>query len=402
MFSICMDINIFKKDKLMNYINRLLDNNLKDYIGYFPATAILGPRQCGKSTLIKEFLKDREESIYLDLQLESDRLKLSNPEQFFSYNEDKQICLDEVQRVPGIYSTLKSIIDKNRRAGRFIILGSASRDLIKQSSESLAGRIGYLELSQYIFPEISEYKSVKDLWVQGGFPDSFLASLKLSQNWRNNFIRTFLERDIPQIGFSSPADTIGRLWKMLAHNHGQTLQLSNLGRSLGVSHTTVRNYIDLLNQTFMTRELKPLESNIGKRLVKSSKLYIRDSGILHSLLNISDFNELVSHPVFGFSWEGFVINNICTYLNDYEAYLYKTTQGAELDLILIKGDKKIAFELKVSDAPKLTKGFWNAIEDTKPNITYVVSPVSDKYPVSENIWGIGLPMLFKELKSFKD
>jgi predicted AAA+ superfamily ATPase len=211
-----------------------------------------------------------------------------------------------------------------------------------------------------------------------------------------------LERDIPQIGFSIPADTIGRLWKMLAHNHGQTLQLSNLGRSLGVSHTTVRNYIDLLNQTFMTRELKPLESNIGKRLVKSSKLYIRDSGILHSLLNISDFNELVSHPVFGFSWEGFVINNICTYLNEYEAYFYKTTQGAELDLILIKGDKKIAFELIVSDAPKLTKGFWNAIEDTKPNITYVVSPVSDKYPVSENIWGIGLPMLFKELKSFKD
>jgi predicted AAA+ superfamily ATPase len=387
---------------VMNYINRLLENNLKEYIGFFPATAILGPRQCGKSTLIKEFLKDREESIYLDLQLESDRLKLSNPEQFFSYNEDKQICLDEVQRVPGIYSTLKSIIDKNRRAGRFIILGSASRDLIKQSSESLAGRIGYLELSPFIFPEISEYKSVNDLWVQGGFPDSFLASLKLSQNWRNNFIRTFLERDIPQIGFSIPADTIGRLWKMLAHNHGQTLQLSNLGRSLGVSHTTVRNYIDLLNQTFMTRELKPLESNIGKRLVKSSKLYIRDSGILHSLLNISDFNELVSHPVFGFSWEGFVINNICTYLNEYEAYFYKTTQGAELDLILIKGDKKIAFELKVSDAPKLTKGFWNAIEDTKPNITYVVSPVSDKYPVSENIWGIGLPMLFKELKSFKD
>lgn len=386
----------------MNYINRLLENNLKEYIGFFPATAILGPRQCGKSTLIKEFLKDREESIYLDLQLESDRLKLSNPEQFFSYNEDKQICLDEVQRVPGIYSTLRSIIDKNRRAGRFIILGSASRDLIKQSSESLAGRIGYLELSPFIFPEISEYKSVNDLWVQGGFPDSFLASLKLSQNWRNNFIRTFLERDIPQIGFSIPADTIGRLWRMLAHNHGQTLQLSNLGRSLGVSHTTVRNYIDLLNQTFMTKELKPLESNIGKRLVKTSKLYIRDSGILHSLLNISDFNELVSHPVFGFSWEGFVINNICAFLNEYEAYFYKTTQGAELDLILIKGDRKIAFELKVSDAPKLTKGFWNAIEDTKPNITYVVSPMSDKYPVSENIYGIGLPMLFEELKSFKD
>jgi predicted AAA+ superfamily ATPase len=158
------------------------------------------------------------------------------------------------------------------------------------------------------------------LWIQGGFPDSFLAPLKMSRNWRDNFIRTFLERDIPQIGFSIPADTIGRLWKMLAHNHGQLLNLSNLGRSLGTSHTTVRNYIDLLNQTFMTRELQPLESNIGKRLIKSSKLYIRDSGMLHSLLSISDFEELVSHPVFGFSWEGFVIENICTYLNEFDAY----------------------------------------------------------------------------------
>lgn len=386
----------------MIYINRFIEKNLEEYIHFFPATAILGPRQCGKSTLIKEFLKRSETSIYLDLQLESDRQKLSNPEQYFSYNESKQICLDEIQRIPEIFSTLRSVIDKNRQPGRFIILGSASRELIKQSSESLAGRIGYLELSPFIFPEIHEYKSINDFWIQGGFPDSFLASLKLSGTWRDNFIRTFLERDIPQIGFSIPADTIGRLWRMLAHNHGQILNLSNLGRSLGVSHTTVRNYIDLLNQTFMTRELQPLESNLGKRLVKSSKLYIRDSGILHRLLNIADFNELVSHPVFGFSWEGFVIDNICTYLNEYEAFFYKTAQGAELDLVLVKGNKKIAFELKVSDAPKPTKGFWNAIEDVKPEITFVVSPLADKYPVSKKVWGIGILELFNELKAYKD
>ena len=386
----------------MKYISRFIEDTLEEYIDFFPATAILGPRQCGKSTLIKEFLKRNETSLYLDLQLESDRQKLNNPEQYFSYNESKQICLDEIQRIPEIFSTLRSVIDKNRRPGRFIILGSASRELIKQSSESLAGRIGYLELSPFIFPEIHEFKSINDFWIQGGFPDSFLASLKLSRNWRDNFIRTFLERDIPQIGFSIPADTIGRLWRMLAHNHGQILNLSNLGRSLGVSHTTVRNYIDLLNQTFMTRELQPLESNLGKRLVKSSKLYIRDSGILHSLLNIADFNELVSHPVFGFSWEGFVIDNICTYLNEYEAFFYKTAQGAELDLVLVKGNKRIAFELKVSDAPKPTKGFWNAIEDIKPEITFVVSPLADKYPISKKIWGIGILELFNELKAYKD
>jgi len=347
-------------------------------------------------------MKRNDSSIHLDLQLASDRQKLNNPEQYFTYNQEKQICLDEIQRVPEIFSTLRSTVDEHRVPGRFIILGSASREMIRQSSESLAGRIEYLELSPFIYPEIKDYKSFNNLWVQGGFPDSFLSTLKMSRNWRNNFIRTFLERDIPQIGFSLPVDSIGRLWRMLAHNHGQILNLSNLGRSLGSSHTTVRNYIDLLNQTFMTRELKPLKSNLGKRLVKSSKLYIRDSGILHSLLNISDFNELVSHPVFGFSWEGFMIDNICTYLNEFEAFFYKTAQGAELDLILVNGPVKIAFELKVSDAPKPTKGFWTALKDIKPDMTFVVSPLADKYPIADNVWGIGVQNLFQELEVYKD
>jgi uncharacterized protein len=386
----------------MKYIPRLIEKSLVEFTAFFPATAILGPRQCGKSTLIKEFLKKNQNSLYLDLQLDSDRQKLTNPEQFFAFNEDRQICLDEIQRVPEIFSVLRSMIDRDRRPGRFIILGSASRELIQQSSETLAGRIGYLELSSFIYPEISEFKSAIDLWIQGGFPDSFLASLKMSRDWRINFIRTFLERDIPQIGFAIPANTIGRLWKMLAHNHGQILNLSHLGRSMGISHTTVRNYIDLLNQTFMTRELQPWENNAGKRLIKSSKVYIRDSGILHSLLNIADFNELAAHPVFGFSWEGFVIENICSYLSEYESSFYRTAQGAELDLILTKGKKKIAFEFKVSDAPKLTKGFWSAIQDVQPEITFVVSPLTDKYPISDHVWGVGIHELFKTIKDYRD
>lgn len=383
------------------YIRRSIEGKLKESTEFFPATAILGPRQCGKSTLIKEFLKGNKSTVYLDLQLESDRQKLINPEQFFEHNIDKQICLDEIQLVPEIFSTMRGSIDKNRVPGRFIILGSASRELIKQSSESLAGRISYLELSPFYFDEIFNLKELNEFWIQGGFPESFLSSLKKSNIWRTNFIRTFLERDIPQIGYSIPSENMGRLWRMIAHNHGQVLNLSNLGRSLGASHTTIRGYIDLLNQTFMTRELKPLESNLGKRLIKSPKVFVRDSGILHSLLGVSDFNDLLSHPGFGFSWEGFVIENICCFLDDFEPYFYKSTQGAELDLILIEGNRKLAFEINVADAPKLTKGFWSAIEDVKPDQTFVVSPLADKYPIQDNIWGIGLLDLLKELRKYK-
>jgi predicted AAA+ superfamily ATPase len=385
---------------MVKYIRRSIEESMKEHLEFFPVTAILGPRQCGKSTLTKHLLQNNKSSLYLDLQLDSDVQKLANPEQFFAYNSDKLICLDEIQRIPEIFSILRSIIDQDRRPGRFIILGSASRELLQQSSESLAGRIGFLELSPFTFNEVRSLKPMNDFWVQGGFPDSFLSTQLFSKKWRDNFIRTFLERDIPQMGFPIPAKTIGRLWKMLAHNHGQILNLSNLGRSLGVSHTTVRNYIDLLNQTFMTRELPPMESNLGKRLVRSPKLFIRDSGILHSLLNINDFNDLVSHPVFGFSWEGFGIENICSCLPDYEAFFYKSTQGAELDLVLIKGKKKIAFEFKVGDAPKLTKGFWTSVKDVSPEVTFVVSPLADRFPIEKNVWGIGLPNLFDELKNY--
>jgi len=381
----------------MAYVTRHIESILKEYNSFFPVTAILGPRQCGKSTLIKEFFKESKTSLYLDLESESDRMMIQNPEQFFNYNKDKQICLDEIQRVPEIFSVLRSMVDNDRRAGRFTILGSASRDLIKQSSESLAGRIGYLELTPFIFPEISTIIDQNQYWIRGGFPDSLLPPSSLSLSWRNNFIRTFLERDIPQMGFSIPAESLGRLWKMIAHTHGQILNLSNLGKSMGVSHTTIRNYIDLLNQTFVIRELKPFEKNLKKRLVKSSKIYVRDTGILHSLLSIGGFNDLISHPVFGFSWEGLIIENVCNLLPEYEPSFYRTSQGAELDLIMQKGTHIIAFECKVGDSPKPTKGFWQAVKDVNPAITYIVSPHVDKYPVNNSTWVIGLNELCQEL-----
>lgn len=385
----------------MKYIKRNIEPIVKEYLSFFPAVAILGPRQCGKSTLIKHLAADNDQMLYLDLEKQSERQKLDNPEQFFAYNATRQICLDEIQRIPELFPVLRSIIDENRNPGRFIILGSASRNLIRQSSESLAGRIGYLELTPFYFDEVREIKSINDLWFQGGFPDSYLSSSRVSKQWRNNFIRTFLERDIPQINFSIPAEAIGRLWKMLAFNHGQLLNLSNLGTSMGVSHTTVRGYIDLLNQTFMTRELKPFTPNLKKRLVKTSKLYIRDTGILHSLLNINDFNELLAHPVFGFSWESFVIENVCATIEDnWEKYFYRTSHGAELDLVLKKGLRTIAIECKVADAPKPTKGFWQSVIDIDPDITYIVTPLADKHPLKDNLWVVGLKDLLTELNQF--
>lgn len=382
----------------MNYVDRHIYSSLVEYTELFPVTAILGPRQCGKSTLIKEFVRDKKNTLYMDLENESEREKLRNPEQFFAHNQGKQFCLDEIQRVPQLFESLRSIIDMDRIAGRFIILGSASRDLIRQSSESLAGRIGYLELTPFLFPEIQKIKNQTDFWLQGGFPDSLLNNSRPSKLWRNSFIRTFLERDIPQIGFSIPQELLSRLWRMLAHQHGQVLNLSSLAKSLGVSHTTIRRYIDLLNQTFMTRELKSFESNLKKRLVKSPKIYIRDSGILHSLLSIEDFNSLISHPVFGFSWEGLVIENICSSYPEFEASFYRSSQGSEIDLILQRGDQRIAIECKVGDAPKPSRGFWLALEDIHPEITYIVAPkIDNKYPIEKNVWVIGLNELMDEL-----
>ena len=387
---------------MIQYVKRNIEKELITRMKYFPVVAVLGPRQCGKSTLIKELSKRIENFLYLDLQNDDDIKKLDEPNIFFNFNKDKTICLDEIQNRPELFRVLRSVIDSDRRNGRFIILGSASRDLIKQSSESLAGRISYLELTPFLLTEVynEEKDSLYRIWSRGGFPESILIEDdEASFMWRESFIRTFLERDIPQLGFSIPTAVIGRLWKMCAHLHGQTLNNSKLGEAIGVSHHTVKSYIDILSQTFMIRLLPVYHANIGKRIVKSPKFYLRDNGILNALLSIRSFNELLSHPVFGESWEGLVIENILSELNDWDGYYYRTSKGAEIDLILEKGLKKIAVECKASSAPSVSKGFYIAMEDLKIEEAYIIAPVKDEYPVKENVWVMSLKGFIDKMKS---
>ncbi len=377
------------------YIRRRLHSQVIECLADFPAVAILGPRQAGKSTLAKQIVAEVGEAIYLDLEKPSDLRKLSEPEIFFRSHKDKLVCLDEIQRAQELFAVLRSIIDEHERNGQFLILGSASRDLIRQSSESLAGRLAHLELMPLDFAEIrslgDEEEMLRRSWLRGGFPRSFLARDDVrSFVWRENFIRTFLERDIPQLGFQIPAESIRRLWQMCAHSHGQLLNASRLGEALGVSHTTVRAYIDLLRQTFMVRVLLPLETNLKKRLIKSPKLYIRDSGILHALLEIESFDQLLGHPVYGASWEGFALETILALLPNWQAGFYRTAAGAELDLVLKRGERRFAVEFKASAAPQLSRGFWTAIEDLALEKTWVIAPILDTYPIAEHVQVTGL------------
>jgi len=294
------------------YIPRNLEKKVREHLRHFPAVAILGPRQCGKSTMARRIVSGIKNAIILDLEKPSERARLTEPELFFTRTGVKLVCLDEIQRIPELFPVLRSVIDDRGRNGQFLILGSASRDLIRQTSESLAGRISYLELPAFQLSEVKPSgKSLVKMWLRGGFPRSYLAKNDpMSSAWRYNFIRTFLERDIPQLGFSIPADNIRRLWSMCAHSHGQLLNASQLGGSLGVSHTTVRSYIHILSQTFMLRILPPFLPNLKKRLGKSPKVFLRDSGILHALLEIDSMDHLNGHPVCGSSWEGFAMENI--------------------------------------------------------------------------------------------
>ena len=390
------------KPDVSNYmviIERYLKKYLIENLQEFPAVAILGPRQCGKSTLAKMVLQGMKDVVYLDLEKPSDRLKISDPEIFFETNRNKLICLDEIQRLPEIFQVIRSEIDINRKAGRFLILGSASKDLVRQSSESLAGRIIYLNLTPFLFQEIYPEQSFQKYWLRGGFPSSFLAtSDKASFTWRNSFIQTFLERDIPQLGFSIPAETIRRLWQMLAHQHGQLLNLSSLGNSLGLSHTTIRNYIDLLSETFMVRVLQPYNKNIKKRLVKTPRIYLRDHGILHSLLQLGSFDQLLGHPVFGSSWEGLVIENLIAVSPGWEYFFYRTSAGAEIDLVLKFGNKILAIECKATKSPQPTRGFWNALDDIQPSETWIVAPVEEGFPLKRNIWVLPPEQTIKKLE----
>jgi predicted AAA+ superfamily ATPase len=391
---------IFKMHELLKRnIEQFVIQNLK----VFPAVALLGPRQCGKSTLAKMLAGQLPSFLYLDLQNTADLSKLSDPILFFEANPEATICIDELQLMPELFSVLRSLIDKNRRNGRFILLGSASRELIKQTAESLAGRIGIIELSPFTINEIQESDEyqLSKFWLRGGYPESYLSqSDDDSRLWKENFIRTYIERDIPQLGFQIPALQLRRLLSMLAHNQGQLLNSSKLGESMGLTHPTIRRYIDLLEQTFIIRTLQPFEANVKKRLIKSPKVYIRDSGLLHRLLQIDSFNDLMGNPVFGSSWEGVVIENIIGNLPGWNFNFYRTASGDELDLIMMKGNKTIAVECKASTAPHLTKGFWNALENVHPDNTFIIAPVSEVYPIKENVNVCGLIDFLKLADNF--
>lgn len=370
---------------MQKYIHRFIEDELAACLAQFPCTAILGPRQCGKTSLAKAISNTRN-SVYLDLERPADLRRLREPELFLDEHKSHLICLDEIQRVPDLFPVLRGWVDRNRDA-RILILGSASRDLIRQSSESLAGRIAYMELGPFGSREVyGQGISEKALWMRGGFPDSLLASSdEASVRWRESFIQTFLERDIPAFGFQIPARTLGRVWSMCAHYHGQTLNASALGKSLGASHTSVRRYVELLSQTFMLRILPPFDANLKKRLVKAPKIYLRDSGVLHSLLGIDRFSDLLGHPLYGASWEGFALEQVLLRFPRWKSGFYRTSDGTEMDLVLEKGGRRMGFEFKASTAPSVTKGFWNSFDALGLDEAFVVAPVESGYSIRENV-----------------
>ena len=385
-------------------IKRTILDNILDHLDFFPSVAILGPRQVGKTTLAHA-IAFRFNSVYLDLESESDRAKLYDPELFLVDHEDKLVILDEVHRLPELFTTLRSVIDQGRRrgkkSGRFLLLGSASMDLLRQSGESLAGRISYLELGPFSLEEVG-VEHVQSLWLRGGFPDSFLApSEKKSSLWRKNFIKTYLERDIPQFGPRIPAETLRRFWTMLAHGQGGLLNASQLARGLGVTGKTVAGYLDLLVDLLLVRRLAPIHANIRKRLVKSPKVYVRDSGLVHTLLGIDSMDALLGHPVVGMSWEGFVIENLLAEApDDVQAGFYRTSAGAEIDLVLeMPGNRTWAVEFKRSLSPKLEKGFYHALEDVRPDRSFLVYAGQDRYRVNDRVEVIGLAEMVSELRS---
>ncbi len=361
------------------------------------AVALLGPRQVGKTTLALS-LAEKTPSLYLDLESRADRAKLSDPALFLERHEGRLVILDEVHRVPELFQTLRGLIDKGRRkgrrTGRFLILGSASIDLLRQSGESLAGRIAYVEMGPFDVLEIGPKPAARPaLWLRGGFPDSYLAADDgQSFALRRDFIRTYLERDVPMFGPRIPAETLERLWTMLAHGQGTLLNASRLAASLAISAQSVTRYIDLLVDLLLVRRLRPFNANLGKRLVKSPKVYVRDSGLVHALLGIADHDALAGHPVVGASWEGFVIENLlATAPADTRASFYRTAAGAEIDLLLeLPGGKRWTVEIKSGLSPRLEKGFHFARQDLKPEKSFVVYSGDDRYPLDEGVEAIGL------------
>ena len=355
----------------------------------YPGVALLGPRQVGKTTLAQAVCAQNPGALMLDMERESDRAALAHPELFLPAHRDRLVVIDEVQRAPQLFVALRPEIDADRRAGRFLLLGSASGELMRQSGESLAGRLAYVELAPFLAAEVSsELNAIQSLWLRGGFPLSHLApDDETAYQWREDFIRTFLQRDLPTMGVRVQAETLRRFWTMLAHLQGQLFNASQLGLALGgASHATATRYLDALVDTLMVRRLEPHLANVGKRLVKSPKVYVRDSGLLHALLGLATVRDLQGHPIAGLSWEGFVIEQVAAHLpTGAQMGFYRTAAGAELDLVIEHRSRKIGVEVKFSSAPTPTKGFWHAVNDLRVDGAYFVAPVQRRYSLAHGV-----------------
>ena len=385
-------------------LNRLLIDKLTAGLDEMPSVALLGARQIGKTTLAKQ-LAGQTDSIYLDLQSPEDLVKLTDPANFLATHKDKLIILDEIQCQPDLFMTLRGLIDKNRAEGRkvnqFLLLGSASMDLLRQSSESLAGRIRHIDMGGINVLEIgANSKDIQNLWLRGGFPESTLNKTDArAMQWLEDFIRTYLERDIAQMGFNVSAVTMRNLWTMCAHVQGEPANHAKLADNLGVDGKTITRYIGILVDLLLVRKLQPLHTNVKKRLVKAPRYYIRDSGIVHRLLGINSFDALLGHPVLGKSWEGFVIENIHAVLpNLAQSYFYRTADGAEVDLVIKMPTSGIwAIEIKFGSAPKLSKHFDAICNDIGADKKYVVYGGDDEFPIGDGVSMISLHRLMARI-----
>ncbi len=374
-------------------LDRTLHARIVQALDNFPVVAIVGARQTGKTTLARVIAEQHEGSVLLDLERPADLAKLTYPELFLQQYRRRLVVLDEVQRRPDLFPVLRALADQGGRNGRFLVLGSASPDLLRQTSESLAGRIVYFELPPLTLAEVAAHRiKTATVWLRGGFPRSTLApNAPTSFQWREAFIATYLERDLPQLGVRVPAAQLRRFWQMLAHLHGQPWNATDVARSLAVTSPTAAHYLAILEDTFLVRRLQPYHANVAKRLVKRPRAYIRDSGLLHALLGIVDFDQLLAHPIMGASWEGFMIEQVVTSLpTGWQPYFYRTATGAEIDLVLVRaGTPPIAVEIKAGSAPSLEKGFRTAFADLGCRHGYCVYNGTDEYPLAEDV--IALP-----------
>ncbi|MCX7270127.1 MAG: ATP-binding protein [Burkholderiales bacterium] len=366
---------------------RIAQPSLSAQLTWSPAVAILGPRQIGKTTLARSLLSSHTDAIYLDLESPQDLARLGEGPLFLQAHADQLIILDEVQNAPGLFSVLRGEIDRIRRPGRFVLLGSASFELLRQS-QSLAGRLSLIDMFPLLVDEVgTDLQTIQSLWLRGGFPPSFTAvNEQASWAWREAFIRHLLNTDLPALGLNVDAASLSRFWRMLAHVHGQLFNASALANSLDVSAPTVTRWLDHMVGALLVRRLEPFHANLGKRLVKSHKVYVRDSGLLHILLGLTSVADLQGHPMTGASWEGFVIDHIAAHL-PAGAFMsfYRTAAGAELDVVVESGQHIIAFEIKFSVAPKVSKGFWQSLKDIQPHKTYIVAPVQQRWPFAEGV-----------------